>query len=151
MRKVLLFVLGLVALAWPAESQETYSIAANASQHADLRQHVLGVNRSTCRRLQLVPTCTQAQACTAAQAPGGASCTAAQARGANARIWPDSQAGREEYVTFVWVAPHFVEARATLPNQGMGDYCIWWATQNQTTRDAECAKVGAPAGCSICS
>ena len=132
------------------EAQETYSINGTAGQVADLRQYVLGINRNTCARLQLTAACTQAQACTAASAPGGASCTAAQARNANARIWPDTLAGREEFVTFQWIAPHFQEAKSGLPAQGYGGYCNWWTAQNQTTKDAECTKAGLPTGCSIC-
>ncbi len=146
---VALAILGLL-IAAGAEAQETYTINANATQAADLRQYELSINRGQCRRLGLAVTCTQAQACTAANAPGGASCTAAQARGAGARIWPDTQAGREEFVTFQWVAGHFLEARASLPTLAGPDYCGWWTAQNQTTKDAECTKIGAPTGCSIC-
>lgn len=148
--------LKLVALAvfllagFEVEAQETYTINGSAGQVADLRQYVLAINRGQCRRLALAITCTQAQACTAANAPGGASCTAAQARGAGARIWPDTQAGREEFVTFQWIAPHFIEAKSSLPALAAPDYCGWWSAQNQTTKDAECTKIGAPTGCSIC-
>ena len=153
MRKISLLIAGVVVagIGSVAAAQETYSIAGTAGQVADLRQHTLALNRSTCARLQQAATCTQAQACTAANAPGGSSCTAAQARNASARIWPDTQAGREEFVTFQWVAPRFMEAKAALPSQTIGDYCNWWAVQNQTTKDAECTKIGAPTGCSICS
>ena len=141
---------GFALLCLPAQAQESYSISGTAGQVADLRQYVLGINRNTCARLQLTAACTQAQACTAASAPGGASCTAAQARAANARIWPDTLAGREEFVTFVWIVPHFQEAKSGLPSQGYGGYCNWWTAQNQTTKDAECTKAGLPTGCSIC-
>lgn len=132
------------------QAQETYSIAGTVGQVSDLRQYVLGINRNTCARLQQVAACTQAQACTAAGAQGGASCTAAQARSANARIWPDTLAGREEFLLNVWIAPRFQEAKSGLPAQGYGGYCNWWTAQNQTTKDAECSKAGLPTGCSIC-
>lgn len=148
MKYLLAVVLGLLAL--PALSQETYTLSASANQVADLRQYQLSINRGQCRRLGLALTCTQAQACTSANAPGGASCTAGQARNAGVRIWPDTQAGREEFVTFQWVAGHFLEARSSLPALAAPDYCAWWTAQNQTTKDAECTKIGAPAGCSIC-
>jgi hypothetical protein len=145
-------LLPLVFLFLPvfAEAQENYTVPANATQAAEFRQHVLAVNRSVCRRFNLSASCTQAQACTAANAPGGASCTAAQARGANVRIYPDTAAGREEYMTFVWVLPHFTEARTTLPSQIQLDLCAWWGTLNQTQKDTQCSTWGAPAGCQVC-
>lgn len=148
--RVNLAVLAFVLVGAGVEAQETYSLAATSVQVADLRQYVLAINRGQCRRLGLAITCTQAQACTAANAPGGASCTAAQARNSGARIWPDTQAGREEFVTFQWTAPRFLEARASLPALAAPDYCAWWNAQNQTTKDAECTKIGAPTGCAIC-
>lgn len=140
----------IVAAAGVASAQETYSVAATVGQTADLRQYVLSQNRRTCQRQLLAVTCTQAQACTSANVAGGVSCTNAAARAANVRIWPDTLAGREEFVVFFWLAPLFGQAKATLPTLAAPDYCIWWTAQNQTTRDAECTKIGAPTGCSIC-
>lgn len=146
-----LFALMFV-FAGAVEAQETYSLSASAGQVADLRQYVLAINRGTCRRLAAAGglACNQAQACTAANAPGGSGCSATQARNAGCRIWPDTQAGREEFVTFQWNAPRFLEAKASLPSLAAPDYCDWWGAQNQTTKDAECTKIGAPTGCSIC-
>src|SRR5690349_13440752 len=138
----------LLSIAAPAEAQESYTASATVGQVADFRQYVLAINRGTCRKYSLAATCTQAQACTAANAAGGASCTAAQARAASARIWPDTQAGREEFMTFVWLVPKFNEAKSSLPSQANADYCAWWSASNQTTKDAECSKIGAPNGCS---
>lgn len=152
MKKTLLLAFALTVPV-PLTAQETYSVSANATQTFDFRQHVIGANRSTCRRLGAsgAPDCTQANACLAANAQGGASCTAAQARAASARIFPDSQAGREEYLTFVWVAPQFVAARGALTVVHDIERCNWWnnvATQPQ--RDADCAKYGLQAGCTLC-
>lgn len=140
----------LLCLAGGAAAQESYSTTATAQQVSDLRQHVLALNRVTCRRLQLTAACSQAQACVAANAAGGASCTAAQARAANVRIWPDAQAGREEFIMWTWIVPRMLEARAALAGLTIADYCVWWDSQNQTTKDAECAKIGAPASCFVC-
>lgn len=150
MRKIVALGFVIAAFAGTAASQETYSVAASVGQTADLRQFVLSKNRRTCQAQGLAVTCTQAQACTSANAAGGASCTAAQARAANVRIWPDTQAGREEFVIFFWLAPLFSQAKASLPTLAAPDYCAWWTLQNQTTRDTECTKIGAPTGCSIC-
>lgn len=135
-------------------AQETYSVSGSAGQVGDLQQYLLAQNRTTCALLNLAITCTQAQACTAANAPGGASCTAVQARGANVRIWPDTQAGREEYVTFGVAAPKLAEIRAVVPGAfiagpAMGDYCRWWKA-NSGSQAAECAKIGATSGCVVC-
>lgn len=150
MRVKILAIAAFLLSGLAVEAQETDSLSATAGQVADLRQYVLSINRGQCRRLGLAITCTQAQACTAANAPGGASCTAAQARNAGARIWPDTQLGREEFVLWQWNVPRFQEARASLPALAGPDYCAWWTLQNQATKDAECAKIGAPNGCSIC-
>ena len=112
MRRLILLSLALVAA--PAYAQETYSIPATAPNVIDLASIVATQNLAICRRLSTValnPTpafnCSQAQACLAAVAPGGSSCTAAQARGADVRIYPATQAGREEYVTFKIAVPTF--------------------------------------------
>lgn len=138
-----------------AYAQEAYTVNASAGQVSDLQQYTLSLNRALCRTLNLAVTCTQAQACTAGNAAGGASCTASQARAANVRIWPDTLAGREEYNLFFVAAPKLVEIRnlspiTFVPGPAMGDYCVWWTAQNATTRNAECSKVGAPNGCSVC-
>lgn len=129
------------------EAQENYTIAATAAQVPDLRIHVLGKNRETCRRVNAVgqPNCTQGAACTAVSAPGGASCTNAAARQAGVRIWPDTEAGRQEFVTFApgWVADLFKAARNGIPGQIAIDQCIWWGTLNQAQREAHCTAIGA--------
>ena len=155
-------VLGLAVLLWPllSEAQETYTINANANQVSDLTTIVGNENGQVCDQLALPLGCTQAQACTAANAPGGASCTAAQARGAGVRIYPQTQAGREEFVTFRVAAPKFQELRAGVPSFSQKKQCDFWATAPRAgatgSRDAMCAAAGlptsvnAPAGCELC-
>lgn len=106
MKKILFSIALLLLTAGLTSAQETYSIAATANQVTRVSRAVLTFNAKSCLRLNAVggATCTQAQACTAAAAAGGASCTAAQARAANARIYPNTQPGREEFVTFALVA-----------------------------------------------
>jgi hypothetical protein len=155
MYRLLLFLgfLGLLVGLSPtsAQAQETYNLSANATQAADLRQHVLAMNRALCRAAQLPISCTQGDVCLARSVVGGASCTAANARDANSRIWPDTQAGREEFVTFQWVLPRFLAARGSLPQLHIADYCDWFNNvANQTQRNADCTKIGAPSPCTIC-
>lgn len=146
-----LFSLLFGLLAAPAFAQgETYDQAASAQQVADLTAIIAGENASRCKALNLAASCTQAQACTAAGAAGGASCTAAQARAAGARIWPDSLSGRDEYVTFEIVLPEFIRRRASLFSNAVTAKCQWWDAQNQTTRDAELTAIGFPTGLTAC-
>lgn len=141
----------LLLLPTIAGAQESYTLNATAQQAADLATIVDLGNRDTCRRLRLAEGCTQSAACTAAGAVGGSSCTAAQARGSNARIYPATQPGREEYVTFVIAAPPFLALRADISTRGKTRYCqVWWPVQNQTTKDGECSKLNLPNGCELC-
>ena len=150
MRK-LLAVGFLLIIPAVVEAQETYSLNATAGQVTDLTSVVVGANVDTCLRLGQGESCTQAEACEAASAAGGVSCTPAQARAANARLWPNTQAGREEFVTFFIVAPRFKDLRAAQNGRNRVRYCdIWWPAQTQTTKNAECSKLVQPAGCSVC-
>lgn len=136
-----------------AEAQETYTLNANANQVADLTQIVDAANRRTCLRVTPASgeTCTQAQACTGnVTCAGGSSCTAAQARACNARIFPATQAGREEYVTFTWVAPLFIAAIDDPAAFEMERSCINWQGFNTTQRNAVCTAFGRPTGCRLC-
>lgn len=144
MKKLLL---ALLFVAPSAFAQETYSIAASAGQTAQHDRNRVASNRQTCTRLGQALACTQAQACTAANAAGGASCTAAQARAVNARIYPATQAGREEYLTFDMVAPEFVRRVKGAAADEQNAAKAWFLAQNQTVRDAECSKWGVAAGC----
>lgn len=150
MRKWILslgFVLGGVSI---SSAQETYSLSANATQVTNLTAIVSTSNSQTCLRLTAIESCTQAAACTAAGAVGGASCTAAQARTANARIYPATLAGREEYVTFVWVVPQFlaaVEVPSVFEQERM---CLNWQTMTTTQRNTLCTAALRPTGCRLC-
>jgi hypothetical protein len=128
-------------------AQETYSLSATANQVSLHDRDRASSNRQACTRLGLSSTCTQAQACTAANAAGGASCTAAQARAANARIYPATQAGREEFLTFSIVAPEFQRRVKGAAADEQNAAKAWFLAQSQAVRDAECAKWGVAAGC----
>lgn len=144
MRKLLLAVL---LFASPALAQETYSLSGSATQVSQLDRDRASTNRQTCVRLGQVAACTQAQACTAAGAAGGASCTAAQARQANARIYPATQAGREEFLTFSYVAPEFQRRVKGAAADELNAAAAWFNAQNTATKNAECAKWGLANGC----
>lgn len=141
----LLLLLLLAPVAW---TQEDYTISANANQVADLTWIVSVANTKTCINWGLSAGCTQAAACTAANAAGGASCTAAQARAAQARVWPQTQAGRQEFVIFEIAAPGFQTLRTEANNFGRQAYCAWFNAQTQGVKDGVCTAIGLPAGCS---
>jgi len=146
-----LVIVALVALAPYAAAQENYNVPASAQQVADLTAVVTGANLRTCLLWGKAAGCTDQGAsgtCVAAGAAGGSSCTAAQARAANARIFPATQAGREEFVQFKIAAPTFVAMKNELPTFSRAAYCSWFGLQTQTTQDSECTKIGLSAGCS---
>jgi hypothetical protein len=101
--------------------------------------------------LGLATSCTQAQACTAANAPNGASCNAAQARSVGARIFPATEAGREEFVIFQITVPEFNRMREKIAQRHQELLCVFWGTANQTQKDAICTAASLPAGCLLCS
>jgi hypothetical protein len=142
-----LLIVALLALAGAAQAQETYSIPANAGQVATLTDILTYANIDTCQRLVSANTCTQAQACTAANAASGASCTAAQARAANARIWLNTQSGREEFVIFQIAAPRFLDLAAGLASLKATIQARAAALATQTAKDSSCTDLGLPTGC----
>jgi hypothetical protein len=148
----LLELIAVLLFASIAQAQESYTLSATAPQVAVLRAYVITQGRDVCLRLGLSASCNQAQACTTANAPGGAGCSPAQARGASVRIYPDSQAGREEFVTFVWVAPDFIAVVAATKDADRRYWCgVWWATiANQTQKDTACTNAGLASGCDVC-
>lgn len=131
-----------------AVAQETYSISATAGQVASLAEIIAVDNVTTCITWGFSPGCTQGDVCIAAGATGGASCTAAQARAKGVRLWPATQAGREEYVIFSIAAPEFQSRKARYVQVSKSAYCWWFDHSNQTVKDAECTKVGFSSGCS---
>jgi hypothetical protein len=145
-----LILLGLLLLPTAAQAQETYSFSATASQVTTLNQGIADINAGTCATFALAATCTQAQACTAANAPGGAACTAAQARNANVRIWPNSQPGREEFIQFYWLLSNFNGMKSSIQSKDAQSYCTWYRAQTQTVKDSECTKTGRSANCEMC-
>lgn len=145
-----LFIALFILFAATASAQETYSQNATAANVIDLRAVTVADNEDTCERLGLSESCTQAQACVTGNAAGGSSCTAAQARTANVRIWPDTQAGRDEYVLHNFVLPRFNAAKARIALRHAFKLCRWWSTANTTQRNSVCTAAGQSAGCELC-
>ena len=148
MRKILL-VLAVLFVPALASSQEVYSINASAANVTTLTGVITKINGDLCAATGLPRTCTQAQLCTAASVAGGASCTAAQARAANARIYPLTQAGREEFTTFGIAAPKFLELVAEVAADQKRDACEKWTAATTTQKNNACAAIGLPNGCQL--
>ncbi len=152
MRSLFLAAVAVLALSAVSHAQETYSLPAGAGNVVTLTAVITGLNGDNCARYSLPRTCTQAQVCTAAGAPGGASCTAAQARGANVRIYPLTQAGREEFVTFGIALPEFLRLVANQQQETRRAFCEGWNAANTTARNNACSALGLAAGCDpVCS
>ena len=166
MKKALLFALMLFGFAAAASAQtptptpapETYSIPATTNRVTQLIQVVNMRNEKTCLRLwkqagtnPWTPstTCTQAQACVVAGATGGASCTAAQARNAGARIWVQTQSGREEFVTFGIAAPSFDDQYNAVPGWDQIMQCNTWNAGSQAVKDSMCVAASRPVPCTL--
>lgn len=142
----------------PTPAPEDYTVSANSSRVGDIVQMVQMRTEKLCAQVhQRVGTnpwspaysCTQGQICLAVNAPGGASCTAAQARGAGVRLFPTTQAGREEFVTFGLVLPQFQDQLEAVPSWQRYRQCLTWQAGNAATRDSMCTQSGLSAGCRL--
>lgn len=146
-RLVLLFIL----ISVPAAAQEAYTVNATAGQVTRLTKAVTIQNRQTCASQGFGPLCTQGQICVQVNAAGGNSCNPAQARAANVRIYPNTLAGREEFVTFALVVPAFQQLMGTAVMTDQQDFCAAFKAAAQGVKDATCATYGLPAACEPCS
>jgi len=148
--KRLAFLFALIFAPGLVQAQEAYAVNATAGQVTRLTKAVTIQNRQTCAASGFPASCTQAQVCTFVNAAGGASCTAAQARASNVRIYPNTLAGREEYITFGLLIPAFQQLTSTAVTTDQQDFCAAFKAAIQGTKDATCATYGLPAACEIC-
>ena len=148
--KRLVLLLSLIFIPALAQAQESYNVAATAGQVTRLTKAVTIQNRQTCAASGFPASCTQAQVCTFVNAAGGASCTAAQARAANVRIYPNTLAGREEFVTFALVVPAFQQLVSTAPSTDQQDFCAAFKAAAPATQNSTCATYGLAAACEPC-
>lgn len=143
MKFMKLLVAAFVLWGGSAFAQEAYTVnATTANQVQQITRFVNIENKKVCTRLGLFASCTQAQACTAANAPGGASCTAAQARGANVRIYPNTLAGREEWADFAIFRPAMIDRKNGITNNDRDNGCSTWTNGSAAQKDAMCATFG---------
>ena len=154
--KRILSLLILLSSAGFASAQETYSITISLPANvAKLDVGRVQYNTGVCSRFSLAASCTQAQACAASftatgQPASGAACTAPEAQAANVRIYPNSQAGREGFLTNEIVRAQiaiFTRQQAKLDFAALQSFCKV-ATQPQI--DGVCTATGLAAGCNVC-
>lgn len=148
--KRLLILAAFALLPAGLQAQEAYTVNASVGQVARLTKAITIANRQTCGQSGFPASCTQAQVCTQVNAGGGSACTAAQARAANVRIYPNTLAGREEYVTFGLVVPAFQQLTATAATTDQQDFCAAFKAAATATQNATCTSYGLAAGCEIC-
>jgi hypothetical protein len=160
--KTKFLALAVLLCAASLSAQETYSVTVGGTttnRNSILGQIDLGRNQNNadvCARAQLPATCTQAQACTALSVAGGASCTAAQAIAAEARIYPNTTAGRESFVSALMVRAYAPQYLAEQIRREANAFAFWCQAADQTARNAVCAIINAvnpaiPAtGCNPC-
>jgi hypothetical protein len=145
-------LLVLAAILWAPQlmAQETYSANYGAAAVTRFDKVRVGVNNETCRRLSLSASCTQAQACVAAGAANGAACSTADAVAVDARIYPNTQAGREELYKANSEARLKAIERRLLKEPDSRAVCTWYASATGVERATFCATVGLPSDCDPC-
>lgn len=151
-----LILILLLAFSGLASAQETYSVTitlpANVTK-LDIGRQL--ANQAVCSRFSLVSTCTQAQACAASfsatgQPATGASCTILEANAAGVRIYANTLAGREAFVTLEMVKASldvFARQKAKLDFAALQGFC---KTATQPQIDGVCTASGLAAGCGVC-
>lgn len=152
-----LIITAAIFLGFSAASfaQETYSISANANQVTRLTRALLVNDALACFRAGQAATCTQAQACTPSTlgCAGGASCTAAQARACGQRIYPNTQPGREEFLTFALVARDVSDLLNNAVSFDQTQFCVAFKAASNAAQNNACTAIGytpVSGQCEIC-
>lgn len=157
MKRLVVAIVLLTAL--NAVAAITLSVQLNDTYQTELETQLAAQNRDTCKKAykKLVDaggtpawtpkgTCTQAQACAALGATGGAACNTNQA--AKIGFYTVSQAGREEFAgTALRDALDLMKNRRSV-QQDSEDMCDFFRDLTPTERATECARYkNSPANC----
>ena len=135
MKKALVAI--LILWAGPALAQESYTLNATAGNITNfIDPGRVSYNEQACNAAALPLTCTEAQL----QAVEGHETD---------RIYPDSQAGRQDYVVQVILQPRIPEIRNDMRRWDRIKAQLAWAGFNRTQKDAVCSALGLPAGCEL--
>ncbi len=145
--KRLLVALGFLVLAATASAQEAYTVNATATQVTRLDRQRTRWNASVCARFALLASCTQAQACTAANV---SPCNTTNIRNADIEIFPNTLTGRQDYLVQKIIREAAEKWKADDVAKDAAQQCVNWTAANQTTRDGMCTAASLPAGCDLC-
>jgi len=154
MKKALISVLLLFAVS--ASAQETYSITINLPANVaklDIGRQL--ANRALLNRFGLASNATQADVCAASlaqtgQPTSGSACTLVEANGLGIRIFPNTLAGRELFISQNLIKAEldvFARQRAKLDFANLQTFC---KTATQPQIDGVCTATGLSAGCGVC-
>lgn len=144
MKKILLVLVTILGPAVISSAQETYSFSANATQVNRVDRGRLTTNAKACVRAGQSVTCTQAQACTppALNCTNGASCTAAQARACGQRIYPATQAGREEFLGFGIIVVGLSDLQNLAVAYDQTEFCRLFKITSGANQNTVCTTIG---------
>lgn len=132
--KRLLLAVPLLLLAGQAQAQETYQFAASAAQAARVDLGRVIHNEQTCFAAGLALDCTQAQL------------TAANGTGT---IYANSLAGRTAFIQGEWLLADFQSVLNEQKRWDTQKAKINWDALDQAGKNAVCAALSLPNGCSI--
>jgi len=142
---------------------EIYQVVATSPRVADMIQIVDMRNQKTCQRIHVqngknpwpVPyVCTQAEVCTATMPPitpcdDATSQGRSNLRQANARIYPNTFSGRDEFMSFVIAGPQFLDQINAVPSWQRFVQCIAWHGADAAARNQMCAQAGLSPDCRL--
>lgn len=153
--KKLLYILLLLLISVSASAQETNSINVTVANVPRLDHGRILYNNNTCTGQGLAIGCTQAQACAASLARTGApasgsSCTASEALANAARIYPNTQPGREQYHQDQIFKTALDRIDREWAKTGAFDFQAWCKTATTPQIDQICTDHGKSAGCGVC-
>ena len=141
----------------PAFAQgETYSVTINtAANVAKLDVGRQLANQALLTRFSLPSNATQADVCAASlaqtgQPASGSACTIVEANGLGIRLFPNTQAGRELFITLNLIRAElevFARQKAKLDFASLQSFC---RTATQPQIDGVCTATGLSAGCGVC-
>lgn len=145
-----------ILLAVSASAQETYSVTI--SLPANVAKLDIGrqlANQALLTRFALPSNATQADVCAASlaqtgQPASGSACTLVEANNLGIRIFPNTLAGRELFISQNLIKAEldvFARQRAKLDFAAMQTFC---KTATQPQIDGVCTATGLSAGCGVC-
>lgn len=135
MKKLLAILIILWAI--PASAQETYDFSVTAGQITNVVNPArVTFNEQNCAAANLVLTCTEVQL----QAVAGFG---------SARIYADTQAGRDEWFEDVVITPLIPQFKSATKQWDLARAKVDWNDKSRANKDIECVHAGRAAGCEL--